>query len=617
MLHDYYGRIRAAMGTVPKEVVGRWAEKVTVPEMLNRETGNPFVLTRQQLIATALNMGNEGNIQRLTDGYGWNEQSIREALNRELTASEWQFVQKVWDIFESLWPEISQLERRINGIEPDKVEARPVETPHGTFRGGYYPAIYDATRDYDSEKNKAREGDKFGANYTRATTRASASKERSEKVSRPILLQMGVINRHLGEVIHDITHREAVMQADKFLSSKRVMKAVDETLGPEMRKQFQPWLKFVANSWAMERAGNEGIGKFINRARTNTTVVGMGWRVSTILTQIAGYSNSFEYVGAQWVSAAIIQTTAHPIDTFNFVMAKSGEVRNRMDTLDRDIRLTISQMAGNHTPIANARRFMFHGIGYADRMVVVPTWIGAYSKALSTGATDADAIYEADKAVRKSQGAGSPKDLAAIQRGTGKWGELLRISTMFYSYMSAYYQRQRTLGRDIGTAVREGDIRATPRLVARAWWLVVVPPLLSEILAGRGPDDDEDWGWWSAKRIITNTLGPIPFARDLANPLWDALSGGKPFDYQLSPLQSAGQSFVVVGKDVGKTVQGKPTKHAVKDTLLAAGYATGLVPGQLASATQFLVDVGNGDQDPKTMADWYEGLTKGKVKEPK
>lgn len=621
MLHDYYRRVREAMGALPKKIVAHWTDKVSAPEMLNRETGNPFVLTRQQLIATALNMGNEGNIQRLIDGYGWNERAVREALNRELTAPEWQFVQQVWDIFESLWPEISQLERRVNGVEPEKVEARPVETPHGTLRGGYYPAIYDASRDYDAEKNTNKEGDKFGSNYTRATTRASATKERSEKVRRPILLQMGVINRHLGEIIHDISHREAVMQADKFLSSRRIMRAVDESLGPQIRKQFQPWLKFVANSWAMERAGNEGIGNFVNKVRTNATVVGMGWRVSTILTQIAGYSNSFEYVGARWVSAAIVQTTAHPIDSFNFVMGRSAEVRNRMDTLDRDIRQSINAILAPHKKLSfstarhladNAKKFMFHGIGYADRLVVVPTWIGAYNKALAGGATEADAIYEADKAVRKSQGAGSPKDLAAIQRGTGKWGELFRISTMFYSYMSAYYQRQRTLGRDIGTAVREGDIRATPRLIARAWWLIVVPPLLSEILAGRGPDDDDDWGWWTAQKIAINTLGPIPFARDMANPLWDAIAGGKPFDYQLSPLQSAGQSFVEVGKDIGKTAHGKPTKHAVKDTMLATGYATGLVPGQLATSTQFLVDVGNGAQTPKDLSDWYGGLTKGK-----
>ena len=420
-----------------------------------------------------------------------------------------------------------------------------------------------------------------------------------------------MINRHLGEVIHDITHREAVMQADKFLQAERIMKAVDETLGPEMRKQFRPWLKYIANSWAMERAGNEGVGAFMQKLRSNTTVVGMGFRFTTMLTQLAGYSNSFEYVGAKWVSAGIAQTTAHPIETFNFVMEKSDEIRNRMDTLDRDIRLTLAEMQGRKQFITAAKRFAFHGIGYMDRMVVVPTWIGAYNKAQAAEMDEASSIYAADKAVRLSQGAGAPKDLAAIARGTGKWGEALKLMTMFYSYMSAFYQRERTLGRDV-MAARGRDV---PALLARAWWLIVVPPVLSQLLAGRGPEDEEDWGAWSFKQMLFQMLGPIPGLRDLAPPVWQAVAGDRPFDYQFTPMQRAFQVLVDTAEDARKIFDGKDAKRPVRNALETVGYWTGLVPGQVATSAQFLVDVGTGDQDPETFSQWYEGLTKGKIKE--
>jgi hypothetical protein len=327
------------------------------------------------------------------------------------------------------------------------------------------------------------------------------------------------------------------------------------------------------------------------------------------MQQLAGYSNSFEVVGTKWVSAAVAQTSKHPIETFNFVMERSGEVRHRMDTLDRDINAGIKRLAGATGHLTDVKRFAFHGIGYMDRVVVIPTWIGAYNKALASGMDEDAAIYEADKAVRQSQGAGAAKDLAAVSRGTGQWGQALKLMTMFYSYMSAVYQRQRTLGRDV-RAARAGDI---PGLLARAWWLVVVPPILSELMAGRGPGEDEDWGWWALKLMTFQGLGAIPLVRDVAHPVWDGISGGRPFDYQLSPLQRTGQSLVEVSKDVGRKVRGEDTKHATKDTLEAAGYWTGLVPGQLATATQFLVDVGEGDQDPETVSDWYHGLTTGKV----
>lgn len=597
MLTDYTGRLTDLLKAIPKEQLKRWSEKVSLPELLNRETGNPWVMTRDQLVSMALNMGNEGNIQRLVDGYGWNEETVRRVLNRELTAADWQYVQGVWDTIDSLWPEIAAMERRVNGVEPDKVEAVPVVTEHGTLRGGYFPAIYDPRKSIEAEANAAKASDIFENTYTKATTRASSTKERSNKVKRPIHLSLSVINRHVGEVIHDITHREAVMQADKFLSSKRIMTAVDGTMGPEVRKQFRPWLQHIANEWANDRKGVAGWDAFAKKLRTNTSIVGMGFRLSTIVMQVAGYSNSFERVGAKWVAPQL----AKAVDprAYRFVMERSSEVRNRMDTLERDVRENVKQLAGRTDVIANARKFAFYGIGYMDRVVVIPTWLGAYNRGINEGMSEADAGYYADKAVRQSQGAGAAKDLAAVQRSN----EWMRLATMFYSYQSAVYQRFRSLGRDVRTA----GVRDVPDLIARSFWLIVVPPLLSELLAGRGPDDDEDWGMWSFQKMLAGLFGPIPIARDVVNA---AQSG---FGYSFTPAARAFETGLNVKTDLGNIFEGDDTKRATRNVLELSGYTLGLPTGQLASSTQFIVDVSEGEQDPQTITDWMEGLSKGKL----
>ena len=597
MLTDYTGRLTDLLKAIPKEQLKRWSEKVSLPELLNRETGNPWVMTRDQLVSMALNMGNEGNIQRLVDGYGWNEETVRRVLNRELTAADWQYVQGVWDTIDSLWPEIAAMERRVNGVEPDKVEAVPVVTEHGTLRGGYFPAIYDPRKSIEAEANAAKASDIFENIYTKATTRASSTKERSDKVKRPIHLSLSVINRHVGEVIHDITHREAIMQADKFLSSKRIMTAVDGTMGREVRKQFRPWLQHIANEWANDRKGVAGWDAFAKKLRTNTSIVGMGFRISTIIMQVAGYSNSFERVGAKWVAPQL----AKAVDprAYRFVMERSSEVRNRMDTLERDVRENVKQLAGRTDLIANARKFAFYGIGYMDRVVVIPTWLGAYNRGINEGMSEADAGYYADKAVRQSQGAGAAKDLAAVQRSN----EWMRLATMFYSYQSAVYQRFRSLGRDVRTA----GVRDVPDLIARSFWLIVVPPLLSELLAGRGPDDDEDWGMWSFQKMLAGLFGPIPIARDVVNA---AQSG---FGYSFTPAARAFETGLNVKTDIGNLWEGDDTKRATRNVLELSGYTLGLPTGQLASSTQFIVDVSEGEQDPQTITDWMEGLSKGKL----
>lgn len=624
MQKDYMGRIKALFEAVPAEVGARWQDKMELP-FVDPLTGMPMRMNRHKVIAMALNVGNEGNLQRLSDGYRINPGALTDYLNATLTAEEWQFVQGVWDTIDTLWPEIARIEREVNGVAPDKVDAREVVTPFGPLRGGYYPAVYDTTRDYKAEENKGRESDLFEGAYTRATTRASSTKERAEAVKRPILLDLGVINRHLGEVIHDITHREAVIRANRFLTNERVMRTIDAALGPEIRKQLRPWLKFVANSWAIERAGNEGFGKFIGQLRANATVVGMGLRATTMVTQIAGYSNSVEVVGEAAMAKALAQFYANPRGSISWVMENSDEVRNRMDTLDRDIRTELTRL-NNITATSKAmqvvldsKKFVFHGIGYMDRLVSVPTWIAGYNNALAAGMDEADARYAGDKAVRQSQGAGGPKDLAAIQRGTGNWGEALKLFTMFYSYFSAQYQRQRTLARDItGDDTRRP--RNMPKLAARAFFLMALPPMLVELLRGvvgapSGPDDEEWWAQWLMRKLLANALGPIPLARDVFEPTWNAIAGNRVFNPSVSPIQRAYDSVVKVGRDVGKLAEGEDTKSATKDVLELVGYSTGLVPGQVASATQFLVDVSSGDADPQGFWDWAEGLSTGKLKD--
>jgi hypothetical protein len=215
--------------------------------------------------------------------------------------------------------------------------------------------------------------------------------------------------------------------------------------------------------------------------------------------------------------------------------------------------------------------------------------------------SEEDAGYFADKAVRQSQGAGAAKDLAAVQRSN----EFMRLVTMFYSYQSAVYQRFRSLGRDIGTA-RSQDI---PHLIARSFFLVVVPPLLSQLLAGRGPDDDEDWAMWSFQQMLLGLFGPIPLARDAAN----ALESG--FGYSFTPAARAFETGLNVVKDARKAIEGEETKRATRNALEATGYVFGLPTGQLATAVQFIVDVSEGDKDPDGVGDWWQGLTTGKIEE--
>ncbi len=614
MLDDVMGRLLDAMKAVPKKSVKRWQERRVIPELIDPKTGEPAQMLGEELLVMAMNIGNVGNMEKLVGGFGWDKQHggidqaravVMEVLNRELTADDWAYVQLVWDTIDELWPEISELEKRVNGFAPDKVEAVPIQTTIGELRGGYFPAVYDPDSKVGQRNLEVEEKGLFPSNYFRSTTRAGSTKERTE-FKGPLHLSLGVINRHVAEVVHDITHREVVMNADKFLSDPRVQAATEAVLGPQVVQQFRPWLGHVANEWAADREGNSGAERFLKATRTNATVVGLGFRVSTMLLQISGYSNSIERVGLRYVMRGIRKMLTP--GGFDFALSTSKELPSRMATMDRDIRDNARKMASKQGGVLDAaQQFAFHGIGYMDRMVSVGTWLGAYDKALAQGRDEDGAVYDADKAVRQSQGSGAAKDMARVQRGTGKMGEAWKLSTMFYSYSSAFYQRQYRLARNTSQAIRERDIAFIPEFSARVLWLFLVPSILAEVLAGRGPEDDEDEAAWAMGNIITSQFQAIPFGREIAG----GLKSG--FGYSYTPAEGFGKSIVASAKDVKRVYDGKETKRATRNFLEMVGYTTGKIPGQLATTTQFFVDVGYGEQDPDTAAEWWKGITKGKI----
>lgn len=592
---------------LPKDRVRDMLQRYELRELPDNRTGKASSMLKSEIIALALNVGNHGNLDKLLKGEGWKEDNVRAVLDRHLTKDDWQFVQGIWDLINRLWPDIESMERRVSGVAPEKVEANPVKTKFGEFAGGYYPVIYDPLRSFDVEQRRQRNAAQmFENNYVRAATAKGHTVTRVEDYARPLFLSLDVLPRHMAQVIHDLTHREAVMDADKFLGDKRIRAGVEETLGRDVYKQFRPWLQSIANDMNVDTRGLAFWDRLANKARTTATMVGLGFRFTTMLAQATGYSDVAEVIGARWTASgfkAFWGTPAKMAAAREFVFDRSGEMANRMNQLDRDIKEGLRTLIGDTSATAKVKQFAFYGIGMMDMAVSVPAWLGGYNKALHEGMTEKDAIYYADKVVRNSQGAGAAKDLAAIQRGS----EFQKLITVFYSYFSHFYQRQRNLGRDVGEAVRSRAAGDLPMLMARAWWLMAVPPIMGAILTGQGPKEDENWGAWALQKVGLNLFMGVPVARDIAGGIDSGLG------YQFTPVARAVKTIGAAAKDVlalvdeDKDVSDRWVKHAIE----SAGYITGLPTGQAANTTQFLYDVYAGDYDGEGTVDFLKGLIYG------
>lgn len=393
-------------------------------------------LNREARLAIALNIGNDGNLQRLLGGEGWTMAQLAPVL-QSLTAQEWQAVQAVWDHFEGYRPQIAAKERRVYGKEPEWVAPRPfaVTTADGTtvqMRGGYYPIKYDPAASQRAEEHADAESAKrqLQGAYTTATTRRSFTKSRVEEVQgRPLLYTLGGLYSGVNDVIHDLAWHEWLIDANRLLRSHTIDAAIRDHYGPEAKQQFKTWVQDVAEG---EKGADAAVDLALSRLRQGVSAAGLGFNVMSALIQPLGITQSITRVGAPWVARGVRKYLAHPLDLTREVVGKSSFMENRARTRFRELNELRNQVQDQSAFNEYVGRYAYFLMMRCQQMVDVPTWWGAYEKAIAEGNEETRAIALADQAVIDAQGGGQTKDLSAIERG----GPAQRLFTVFYSFMN-------------------------------------------------------------------------------------------------------------------------------------------------------------------------------------
>jgi hypothetical protein len=441
-------------------------------------------LNREARISIALNLGNDGNRQRLLDGEGWTMEKLQPVLE-SLTEAEWMAVQQVWDFIDGYRPEIAAKERRLYGKEPTWVTPVPftVRTSDGkevALQGGYYPVKYDpvasdrvATVDAAEDAKRELQGA-----YTAATTRRSFVKARAKEVrDRPLLYTLDAAFSGVNDVIHDLSWHEWLISTNRLLRDTQFANAVRETRGPEFLKQLRDWSKDNATGARGQQVAGESVLSWL---RQGISASGLGFNVVSAAMQVTGFNQSIVRIGAKYVGQGIVQFSTSPFESSKMVAEKSSFMAERGRTQFREINEIKNRVRGQTEVARRVTAGTYFLMMNMQRSVDIPTWLGAYQKALDAGKDDARAVALADQAVRDSQGSGLVSDLAAVERG----GPAMKLFTVFYSYMNTVYNM---------TAVQTMTARSKGKLAADYAMLLVVPVVLGyAIKSVIQPDAGED-----------------------------------------------------------------------------------------------------------------------------
>lgn len=355
------------------------------------------MLSKENIICMALNMGNNTNWQRLVGGF---EQmptkehpnkaaALRGFIEENMDKRDWELVQAIWDHIGQYWKETVKVEETLTGVTPKGVQpdAFTVKTPDGeeiNLRGGYYPIAYapdKSAKAAEQEQNKEARGVMSGASvlgYGMGST-----KERSEAnvVNRPLLLEFSVVPKHVQEVVHIISYRVAARDVYRLVNNRDFEEHVSATLGTEYHRILKEW---ATDTWSIMDPGANRAQGMLNRVfsslRRNSVMAIMGYRLWPAVENLSNLAIVMDKLGASKTLLAMSDFYSHMGSSKEFLY-KSTFMRNRLNNMDRDIRSQTGLFEADIKPIAFMKEHAYDLMLYSDLMISAPTWVQAYKDA--------------------------------------------------------------------------------------------------------------------------------------------------------------------------------------------------------------------------------------------
>ena len=529
--------MRAEAGDVFKTM----QDKVVVKLPNERGQVVDVAVSRATLIGIALNTGNGTNMQRLVDGgiavglqrFRLGPQNVQQLLS-ELRADELSFVQGMWDTVNSLWPDIVNLQRRMSGLPPEKVEAREltVASKDGktvTLAGGYWPLVYDSKRSEVGETQDGADAMRMmmGAGFTKAFTPKGYQKARVETFEAPLQLDFAqVMSRHIDHVITDISHREAVRDINRILSDSEIKENLILRVGREGYDNLRGSLSYaVSASSAVAGRVAARWARGLDTVMANTSVAALAIRPDIALGNLTSATiQGLDRVGVKALMRGWWALETSRTRTTEAITSKSAFMAQRLGDTNFFFQQELHRLAGRRGWGPAYRRMMMVLHRAADAEVTRALWWGRYQQALDAGEGESQAVLMADKAVRQTQTANARKDISTFERDTQ-----FKQARQFMGPMFVIFGRMYAAARGEGATQRVGA-RTSTLLIQ-----VFLAPAIFALAAGRVPedgDDDEeigtgDWARWLAVNVGLFPLMTLPYLRDLTAIGEAAITGGQ------------------------------------------------------------------------------------------
>jgi len=570
-------------------------ENIPFPEVLKRKRDLTGWDTNM-LVMVALQLGNDKNEFAVREG---EYQIDTEAFKRSgiFTKAEWLAIQGIWEGVNTLFPQLNSTIQNLTmqHVVKEDAQALQVRTAEGEIlqlKGGYFPRILDGVVDEDvaawQEKEAMTIGQQDGAIFRTSprpkNNMAIARKETDEgdpASKKSPLLNTSVIWRHLRDTTRLITHSAYLRDLDRLTRNHEFRDVFVRKMGREMYEAMRKWVNYQARP--QRRMNNDLASEALEFGRAQFVRAILGMRPFTSFKQRLSMYNGISEAGKAGTFTKYLTKAMHemgfggnvigrpPEEVVDFVHGLSKNMAVRSESFDRDLNDLIGQLktapmnlkiGGKKVTLTRSKidNVIFWGIKSQDRATTYPLWLGSYYQAIGENLNGIkEDMSEEDKAKRAakyadaiistSQPAGSPIDLAELQRGEG----LYRVITTFMTFRIKDLNRFMKEARHVARKTKDGQFP----------WKDVVRYVLLERMAPAWTwliptyffyDDEEDQAAWYdyVLKPFEDLVGTVPILSQAK----DSLRGWSGWELPIA------EGFKRPTKALQKALAGKPGQAA-------------------------------------------------------
>lgn len=531
-------KLQALYAPILNRIPGKASIDKTARPIASSELDHTFN-NISEVLTMLLIMGSESGAKKLILGRKWGSLDINGNVDKSkvnafidravdqgiLTEDHINFVNKVFEVMEEIYPMVAQAMHEVDGVTIGKIDPVPYETKAGKIKGGYFPLTRALGVDANGKPIGVRASTTDFTDLMSADTfntdahklfpiqNKNLTKHRDDSIYE-VDLALDKVIPYVSAALNIAHLRAPLKDFGKVMNHPTTRQVLEARRPGAIDTMINPWFTRVLRQEYTVYSDNviNGAARFI---RTRANVAMYFGAVTSSARQFLGLAPVMHELGVSGparVSWAMTKFGTAPLKAPAEVSKKSMYMNGRREGSQKAFMRSFDELSTNFDWISDSTKWTqdkaFALIQFTQNIVDTITWMAAYDSALAKDLNEDRAVAYADNIVKSTQSDPSVSEMPAIMAGNDTHKLLTSVMTQvmaMHNLVRAETMRDQSLARKLGLATSFAMVGLT------------IPGFLDALLSELAfpvPEEEEEKNPVKteeerAKRVMARSMGQV------------------------------------------------------------------------------------------------------------